>query len=506
MRFSKIILIVLVLCLASALSIGCASKSETATVTEDQVVTVQRGNMTIDVTSSGNLSFSHEEELAFEVDGTVGEVLVGFGDHVEEGQVLAKLDDISELDIAQAEADVANAKVALKDAQEALEEAENPYTETDIARAELAVLDAEIALDDAQDEFERAEDLYKRNRTAPGRAENYEQKQRQLALAEIDLAEAEDDLAEMIVGADPLEVEQKQKQLAVAQAQLKEAENDLVEMLSNVNSLVVAPFSGIVISVNAEEDEAVQANQVVIELADPDKFEAEILVNEMDISGIQVGARASIQVDAMGGISLPAEVTYISPTAVIQAGVVNYEVSVEIQSRESVMQEHQQARQEATQEISPGELPEQLKQAIKEGRITQEQAEEMIKQRQQGQEGWEGLMPAITAEDFQLREGLTVTVSVIIQERNDVLLVPNQAITRQGMVTFVQVLEDLEDEEGNPAIEQRLVQTGLSNWQYTEVIEGLTEGERVVIPQSSSATTTPEQGGRMPFFPGGGSH
>jgi len=503
MRFSKIMLIVLVLCLASALSIGCASKSKAVAVTEDQVVTVQRGDLIIDVTSSGNLSFSHEEELAFEVDGTVGEVLVEFGDRVEENQVLAKLEDASELDIAQAEADVANAKVALKDAQEALEEAENPYTETDIAWAELAVLDAEIALDDAQDEFERAEDLYKRNRTAPGRAENYEQKQRQLALAEIDLAEAEDDLAEMIIGADPLEVEQKQKQLAVAQAHLKEAENDLVEMLSNVNSLVVAPFSGIVISVNAEEGEAVQANQVVIELADPDKFEAEILVNEMDISGIQVGARASIQVDAMGGISLPAEVTYISPTAVIQAGVVNYEVSVEIQSRDSVMQEHQQARQEATQEISPGELPEQLKQAIKEGRITQEQAEEMIKQ---GQAGQEGLMPAIIAEDFQLREGLTVIVSIILQERNDVLLVPNQALTRQGMITFVQVLEDMEDEEGNPVIEQRLVQTGLSNWQYTEIIEGLTEGEKVVIPQSSSATTTPEQGSRAPFFPGGGKH
>lgn len=505
MRFSKIMLIVLVLCLASALSIGCASKSETV-VTEDQVVTVQRGNMTIDVTSSGNLSFSHKEELAFEVDGTVGEVLVEFGDRVEENQVLAKLDDISELDIAEAEADVANAKIALKDAQEALDEAETPYTETDIARAELAVLDAEIALDDAQDEFERAEDLYKRNRTAPGRAENYEQKQRQLALAEIDLAEAEDDLAEMIAGADPLEVEQKQKQLAVAQAQLKEAENDLVEMLSNVNSLVVAPFSGIVILVNAEEDETVKANQVVIELADPDKFEAEILVNEMDISGIQVGARANIQVDAMGGISLPAEVTYISPTAVIQAGVVNYEVSVEIQSRESVMQDHQETKQEAMQEISPGELPEQLKQALKEGRITQEQAEEMIKQRQERQEGWEGLMPAIIPEGFQLREGLTVIVSIILQERNDVLLVPNQAITRQGMVTFVQVLEALQDEEGNPVIEQRLVQTGLSNWQYTEIIEGLTEGEKVIIPQSSSATTTPEQGSRAPFFPGGGPH
>jgi hypothetical protein len=236
---------------------------------------------------------------------------------------------------------------------------------------------------------------------------------------------------------------------------------------------------------------------VVIELDDTDKFETEILVNETDIFNIQMGAEAGIQVDAIPGIVLPAEVTHIAPIAIIQQGVVNYEVKVEIQSLEAVTQEQQEARQEAMQGISSGEFPEGIRQAIEAGRITQEQAEEMMKQRQMGQPG----MPMMTPENFQLREGLTVTVSILVDERNDVLLVPNGAIIHRGRETYVQVL-------GDGLIEQRSIITGISGWQYTEVIEGLSEGEKVVIPETTTTTSTTQQdrpGGIMPFS-GGGIH
>ena len=566
MRILRVMLIVLALCVVGTLSISCGPESDTTAVTGEQLVAVQRGDLIIDITAVGNLAFSYQEELTFEVGGTVGEVLVEDGDSVEEEQVLAKLDDTSiislqeavtqaeinleqarinlrdaeenleeaqhpsELDVAQAEASVANAKVALEAAQEALEEAENPYDESDITQAELAVINAEIALDKAEDDFKRAWDRYVSNRTVPEWRWDYEQKQKELAIAEFDLAEAEDDLADMKDGADTLEVEQKQKQLAVAQANLKEAEDDLAEIQAWIEgdvgsrevelkqlevattqaalevdiaqaaldeaierletATMVAPFAGLITSVNAEVGNAVSANQVVIELVDPTKFEADILVSEMDIFQVKLGGEAWVQIDAMSGINLPAKVTHISPTATIQAGVVNYKVRVEIESLETVMQE----RQETRQDISSGELPEQLRQAIEAGRITQEQAEEMMRRMQEGGmplPPGDGLLPMML-EDFQLREGLTVTVSIIVEERDDVLLVPNGAIIRQGLETYVQVLED-------GVIEQRSIITGISDWQYTEVIEGLSEGEKVVIPETTTPTT-PESG--MPFFPG----
>ena len=224
MRILKIMLIALVLCLVSALSISCRPDSGSTAVTEEQLVAVQRGDLTIDITAVGNLAFSYQEELTFEVAGTVGEVMVEVGDSVEEGQVLAELDNTSiislqkavtqaeinleqarinlrdaeenleearnpytELDVAQAEAAVVDTKVTLEAVQEALEEAEKPYTESDIVQAELAVINAEIALDRAQDNFERAEEKYNQNWTVPEWILDYEQKQKELAIAESDL-------------------------------------------------------------------------------------------------------------------------------------------------------------------------------------------------------------------------------------------------------------------------------------------------------------------------------
>ena len=104
-------------------------------------------------------------------------------------------------------------------------------------------------------------------------------------------------------------------------------------------------------------------------------------------------------------------------------------------------------------------------------------------------------MRSALLEDFQLREGLTVTVTIIVDERNDVLLVPNSAIVASGMRTYVRVI--LEDD----TIEERDISTGINDWQYTEVTEGLSEGEKVVIPTTtSSSSTTTQQGGPATFF------
>lgn len=173
----------------------------------------------------------------------------------------------------------------------------------------------------------------------------------------------------------------------------------------------------------------------------------------MDILQVTLGGEAWVQVDAMPGMGFPAKVTHISPTATIQSGVVNYQVKVEIESLEAIQQERQQA-----------------------------------------QGGQQQQMPTAISEDFQLREGLTVTVSILVDERVDVLLVPNSAITSHGGKMYVQVSR-------GGIIEDRAITTGISNWQFTEVTAGLSEGEQVVIPQGTTSTSTsPTPRGPMPFL------
>lgn len=90
MKLFKITLVTLVVCLVSIPLLSCSAESDGA-ASNNQVATVQRGDLTIDITAVGNLALSQTEDLAFEIAGTVEEVLVNEGDSVTEGQELVKL-------------------------------------------------------------------------------------------------------------------------------------------------------------------------------------------------------------------------------------------------------------------------------------------------------------------------------------------------------------------------------------------------------------------------------
>ena len=541
-RLFKVTLTTLVACLVSIPLLSCAAQPESTPVSESQVVTVQRGDLIIDIAAVGNLALSHTEDLAIDIfypEATVEEVLVEEGDTVEEGQVLAKLDieewedELSALEdkvtaaerqmtsaerqLTVKEIDLLQAEINLKNAEIALEQTETTYSLSDFKVAQAEVDEAERNLE---------ETLLKLSKYEPG-SPGYKAYQEILLQAQARLDTSEAKLEAMSSGFDTVEVTIKKLQVEVAQGRLEDAQKaiedaqtaiedagealvDAQEELDDAKSkspVITALFDGFITRVNVEGGDEVLKGTVAVQLADPTKFEAEVMVSEMDILQVKVGGEAWVQVDAMPGLSLPAKVTHISPTATIQSGVVNYKVRVEVQSLEEMMQQRQAAGQEAMQKIEQGELPERLQQAIESGRITQEQAEEMMKQRQQegglsGEQSgeWQGPMPTMIPEDFQLREGLTVTVSILVDQRTDVLLVPNKAITSQGGKIYVQVVS------ADGVTEERSIKIGISDWQFTEVIDGLSEGEQVVVPGAGTATTptTPQQGGRMPFLPGGG--
>jgi HlyD family secretion protein len=486
MKIPKIILITFILGgLLAASLVSCTSESEPA-VPENQIVSVQRGDLTIDIAAAGNLALSLTEDLAFEMSGTVEEVLVEEGETVEEGQVLATL-DTSEW---ESELSALERQVATK--------------ERDLLQADMNVINAELALEEAEDAWLDTVSTGTTVRRLEERLEWYlendPEEVEKIREIEEDLEKAWDDFFRVASNStDAREVTVKETQVDLAEMgledegeELEEAQEELEEALEN-SPEIIAPFNGFITKVNVEGGDEVLKGTVAVTIADPNEFEADILVSEMDILQVELGGEAWVQVDAMQGLSLPAEVTHVSPTAIIQSGVVNYEVKVEVQSLEAVMQEQQSAQHEAMQNTEQGELPERLKQAIDEGQITQEEAEEMMRQMQQAQGGQQGQLATAIPEDFQLREGLTVTVSIIVDERSDVLMVPNAAITTHRGQTYVQVA--LPDD----TFEERVITTGISNWQYTEITKGLSENEQVVVPQGTTSASTTQQD-----RPGGG--
>jgi len=67
-------------------------------------------------------------------------------------------------------------------------------------------------------------------------------------------------------------------------------------------------------------------------------------------------------------------------------------------------------------------------------------------------------------------------VTVHVAERKQVLVVPDVCITRSKGKASV----DVADASGNS--QTREVEVGLSNWEDTEIVSGLNEGETVIIP------------------------
>ena len=509
-RITKIVLTALVVGGLMVPLLGCNSGSDEAELLESQVVTVQRGNLTVDITAVGNLALSLIDDLAFEIAGTVEEVLVETGDTVEEGQVLAKLDTSEweeqigaledQLTIAKRQLTAAERQVTAAERQLAAVEYQLEIKKRNVTAKEKDVIQAEINLKQAHlNMYNLTPNVWDWEAAQKAEIEGM-----QIELAEARLEEAQQGIEDAQHDVEDAQYDVDDAQLAIEDAQLavEDAQKDVedaqeaLDEAMNISPEIIAPFDGFITKVNVEGGDEVMKGTVAVTLADPAKFEAELMVSEMDIFQIRLEGEAWVQVDAMGGISLPAKVTHISPTATIQSGMVNYTVKVEIQSMEELAQQRQQAmqeRQQAMQDITPGELPERLQQAIEEGRITQEQAEEMIKQMQSAQGAQQGQMPTAIPEDFQLREGLTVTVSILIDERTDVLLVPNGAITSRGGQAYVQVVL-LDDTTEEQTIEERAIQTGISDWQYTEVTSGLSEGEQVIVPQGTTTSPTTQQG------------
>jgi multidrug resistance efflux pump len=541
--------------LVSLLLVGCGGGADPSEEPEYQLSPVLRGDLTVEVTSSGNLLYAGEAELSFDVAGTIGEVRVEVGDVVEEGQLLARIDADEWQDhlgaledkveatvraVETAEKGVTNAERGLTSAERKLESAQSSLLQTDISlrSAELALKNAEEAPDWKQDE------------------DDLDIKALQVELAEMRLAESQNSLldAEQSVADAAVAVIEAEEAVADALQAQDDAERELAEA-RGTNTMVVAPFDGIVTSVSAAAYDAVKKGHTVIVVSDPTTFEATMLVNEIDILKVQVGATALIEIDALPGTSLPARVTAVAPAASAQQGVVNYRVTAELLSLEALAATPPE--QTDAEPAGGSDIDEALDRAVANGQLTQqaadvlkerfvgaglpisaEQLEQLIErfgsgaglgrgalgqgqnltqeqldalrdrfggggQGSFGQRFQEGLAAGQLAGGLdmagvQLREGLSVTVRIITQQRNDALLVPNQAIMSQGQVAFVEMLVD-------GVVEPRQITAGVNDWQYTEVLDGLSEGEQVIVGRTSTNDSEPtQQQGGFGLFGGGG--
>ena len=83
---------------------------------------------------------------------------------------------------------------------------------------------------------------------------------------------------------------------------------------------------------------------------------------------------------------------------------------------------------------------------------------------------------------------MTANVTIVVEQRDNILLVPNRAVKTTGKQKIVTVLKD-----GKPT--PVTVTLGMSNDTQSEVTSGLNEGDVVVVPQTTTTTSGGGGGG-----------
>ncbi|MBI5301620.1 MAG: efflux RND transporter periplasmic adaptor subunit [Chloroflexi bacterium] len=89
----------------------------------------------------------------------------------------------------------------------------------------------------------------------------------------------------------------------------------------------------------------------------------------------------------------------------------------------------------------------------------------------------------MTDPDSTVKPGMTANLNIIVEQRDNVLLVPTRAISTKSNQKVVTVQQ--KDQTA-----QKVVTIGLSNDSYVEIMNGVQEGDVVVINQTTTKTTT----------------
>ena len=269
---------------------------------------IRRGDLTVKVSTVGNIALSKKEILSFGTSGYVKEIKVEVGDRVKKGDILASLytGDI-ERSLLQAERELRLAEIKLEKLLEGASEGEIA-----MARARVNYLEAK-----AKNLEEEVSELEARSLVDPLLLD---MKRAELEMARAELLQAKEELEELLEGADPKDIEMRRIEVEMAKARVEEYREKLE------GCFIKAPFDGLISEIAIEEGVGVKERTKAMVIADPTKVEAHATVDEIDVVKLKVGQRARITFDMMPDLKLTGYIKRISPKAKIQAGVVSFEV------------------------------------------------------------------------------------------------------------------------------------------------------------------------------------
>jgi HlyD family secretion protein len=219
-------------------------------------------------------------------DARVAQLLVGEGDTVTAGQVVARLDNLAQLEAA---VQTAEAAVAVREA--ALDQTRAAIANS-LAEAQASLEQAEAAAEAAQLDFNRTTELFARNITTQAVLDAAEATNRQAARA-VDRARAT--LSRYVA----TEID-AQPDVIVAQRNLDAARVDLDRARSDLERAEVrAPINGVILETHVRAGEK-PGQDGILAMGDTAEMTAEVEIYQDRIALVEVGQPVELVAQAIG--------------------------------------------------------------------------------------------------------------------------------------------------------------------------------------------------------------
>lgn len=510
-RWVTVGIVLIVAAIIAALLIN--GRGQRASASSPVTTPVTRGNLVAAVSGSGTIAAEQSLNLAFQAGGTVTDVLVKEGDMVQAGQALARLDDRA------LQLQVTNARSALESAQARLAQAQHGNARPeDIAAAQAQVTSAQANYD----------------KVARGPSEADQAS----AQAAVRSAQAAYDAAVKSAGT-------SDSQLESATATLQKAEANVKQAQANYDRVAGAPDIG-----RRPESLSLQTATIDYQQAKAN-YETLSQTADSDAQSRVASAAAQLaQTKASLARLIPAAEDLTVAKANLDQAKANFakltaaatETDLQIQQA-TVMQADQSLQQAqlnldnatlrapfagvvAQISIVPGSTANSATPALKlinrdplhvdlklsENDVAQVQLGQPVRLTIQSLGGWvtDGkvgyIAPAAETSngvvtyavrvnfpdnDPKVKVGMTADLSIVIAQKDNVLLVPNTALLPKGTGRVVQV--PATDAQGRPAAQREVeVKTGLTDGAMTEILSGLSEGQEVIaLPDNGAARRAP---------------
>ena len=239
---------------------------------------------------------------------------------------------------------------------------------------------------------------------------------------------------------------------------VSDAQSQYNSASDQVNKMTVtSPIDGVVTQENNANGDDIQSGKSVLTVVDPSSIKVKVAIDEMDINKVKVGQKAQIKFDAISDKTFDGSVESIALTGTSNNNVTTYDVVVSV------------------------------------------------------------------ANPADIKIGMNANVNISVENKDDVLAVPTEALVDRNGTKYVMV-EGASGSTNSSSNSQKNsysgngnsgraggrmggtysgagklveVKTGIQNENYVEILDGLTEGEKVLItlPKTSTTSTTGNRSG-----------